>query len=49
MVKHFSQYTKTVRLLMGNQHSQILQYFCDNNLEEVWTSHDKLEWWHRLL
>lgn len=40
MAKLFSTYTNTVRRMIKGYNSDLYNLFCDQNIEEVWVSHD---------
>ena len=40
MAKLFSVYTTTVRRMIKNYNAELYKFFCEQNIEEVWDSHD---------
>lgn len=40
MAKLFSVYTTTVRRMIKNYDAELYKFFCEQNIEEVWNSHD---------
>lgn len=40
MTKIFSEYTNTVRRMIKGYNSDMYNFFCEQNIEEVWTYHD---------
>lgn len=40
MAKIFSAYTSTVRKMVKNYNSELYKFFCEQNIEELWTNHD---------
>ena len=40
MTKIFSAYTNTVRRMIKDYNAELYKFFCEPNIEEVWTSHD---------
>lgn len=40
MSKVFSAYTNTVRRMIKGYNAELYNFFCEQNIEEVWTHHD---------
>ena len=40
MAKIFSAYTSTVRKMIKDYNAELYKFFCEQNIEELWTNHD---------
>lgn len=40
MTKEFASYTKTVRMMIKGYNMELYDFFCNQNIEEIWVSHD---------